>query len=71
VDKSDYDRIQESDTLAILGLSSFKPGRKFTLLLHHADGTQEEIHLSHTYNESQWEWFKAGSALNTLNKINA
>jgi aconitate hydratase len=71
VDKSDYDKIQESDTMAILGLSSFKPGRKFTLLLHHSDGTQEEILLSHTYNESQWEWFKAGSALNALNKTNA
>jgi len=65
-DKNDYDKILESDTLAILGLSNFKPGRKFTLLLHHADGTQEEIHLTHTYNESQWEWFKAGSALNAL-----
>jgi len=65
-DKSDYDKILESDTLAILGLSNFKPGRKFTLLLHHADGTQEEVLLSHTYNESQWEWFKAGSALNAL-----
>ncbi|MCL2208273.1 MAG: aconitate hydratase [Fibromonadales bacterium] len=66
-DKNDYDKILESDTIAILGLSNFKPGRKFTLLLHHADGTQEEILLIHTYNETQWEWFKAGSALNALN----
>jgi aconitate hydratase len=65
-DKDDYDKILESDTLAILGLSNFKPGRKFTLLLHHADGTQEEILLNHTYNESQWEWFKTGSALNCM-----
>jgi len=66
-DKSDYDKILESDTLAILGLSNFKPGRKFTLLVHHADGTQEEILMNHTYNATQWEWFKAGSALNALN----
>ncbi|MDR3002100.1 MAG: aconitate hydratase [Fibromonadaceae bacterium] len=66
--KSDYDKIQEGDTLAILGLSNFKPGRPFTLLLHHADGAQEEILLNHTYNATQWEWFKAGSALNALNR---
>ncbi|MCL2101460.1 MAG: aconitase family protein, partial [Fibromonadales bacterium] len=66
--KNDYDKIQESDTLAILGLSNFKPGSSFTLLLHHADGAQEEIILNHTYNATQWEWFKAGSALNALNK---
>jgi len=65
-DEADYDKILESDTLAILGLGGFKPGCQFTLLLHHADGTQEEIHLNHTYNKTQWEWFKAGSALNYM-----
>jgi aconitate hydratase len=66
--KNDYDKILEDDTLAILGLGNFKPGCKFTLMLHHANGEQEEIPLTHTYNNSQWEWFKAGSALNSLKK---
>jgi len=67
-DKSDYDKILENDTLEILGLCDFKPGYQFTLLLHHADGTNEKIPLNQSYNESQWEWFKAGSALNALCK---
>ncbi|MDR2580328.1 MAG: aconitate hydratase [Fibromonadaceae bacterium] len=65
-DKSDYDKILENDTFTILGLRNFKPSNQFTLLLHHADGTMEEVQLNHTYNKSQWEWFKAGSAINAL-----
>jgi aconitate hydratase len=67
--KNDYDKILENDTFSILGLSNFELGSQFALLLCHADGTQEEILLCHTYSKSQWEWFKAGSALNALKKI--
>ena len=66
-DKSDYDKVMEADTFTILGLRNFEQGNQFTLLLHHIDGSMEEISLNHTYNKSQWEWFKAGSALNALN----
>ena len=69
VNKSDYDKILENDTFSIFGLSNFERGSQFMLLLCHADGTQEEVPLRHTYNKSQWEWFKAGSALNALKKI--
>jgi aconitate hydratase len=68
-DKNDYDKILENDTFSILGLSNFELGSQFVLLLCHADGTQEEVPLVHTYNKSQWGWFKAGSALNALKKI--
>ena len=34
--------------------------------IKHADGTTETIKLNHTFNESQIEWFKAGSALNAM-----
>ena len=34
--------------------------------VRHADGTIEEIFATHTYNESQIGWFKAGSALNLI-----
>ena len=30
------------------------------------DGSIENIFLNHTYNASQIEWFKAGSALNLI-----
>ncbi|MDM1293160.1 aconitate hydratase [Sphingobacterium sp. N143] len=66
--KEDYDKIQENDTIDINGLTSFAPGKPLTLVLHHADGTQEEILANHTYNEQQIEWFKAGGALNIIRK---
>jgi aconitate hydratase len=63
---SDYDKIREDDTLSILGLKSFEPGRPFALRLAHADGSVEEVPLNHTFNKAQWQWFVAGSALNLI-----
>jgi aconitate hydratase len=65
-DKSDYDKIQENDTVDILGLTEFAPGKPLTLVFNHADGTSDEILVNHTYNEQQIEWFKAGAALNII-----
>ena len=65
-DKNDYDKIQEDDTIDILGLTSFAPNVPLTIRLMHKDGTVEEIKANHTYNEGQIEWFKAGSALNLI-----
>jgi aconitate hydratase len=65
-DKADYDKIQENDSIDIKGLTSFAPNTPLTLVLHHADGTKEEISVNHTYNEQQIEWFKAGGALNII-----
>ncbi len=65
-DKNDYDKIQEDDTIDILGLTSFAPNVPLTIRLTHKDGTVEEIKANHTYNEGQIEWFKAGSALNLI-----
>jgi aconitate hydratase len=65
-DKSDYDLIQEDDQIDIIGLQQFSEGEPLTLVLHHADGTKNEIKVQHTYNSAQIEWFKAGSALNLI-----
>lgn len=65
-DPADYEKVRECDTLDIEGLTEFAPGKPFTLKLHHADGTVETATLNQTYNEQQWEWFKAGSALNKI-----
>lgn len=65
-DKSDYDKIQEDDTINFLDLTSFAPGKPLILQFVHADGTKDEILANHTYNEQQIEWFKAGSALNLI-----
>jgi aconitate hydratase len=64
--KADYDKIQEDDTIDIIGLSNFKPTLPLKGILNHANETKEEISLNHTYNENQFEWFKAGSALNLI-----
>ena len=67
-DKSDYDKIQEDDSIDIIGLTAFAPDKKLTLVLHHADGSKDEIKVNHTYNEQQIEWFRAGAALNIIRK---
>lgn len=66
VNKDDYDKIHEDDVIDIVGLTTFAPDKPLTLVLHHADGTTDEIQVNHTYNASQIEWFKAGSALNLM-----
>jgi len=65
-DKADYDKIQEDDTIDILGLTSFAPGKSLTLVFNHKDGSKSEVVANHTYNEQQIEWFKAGGALNII-----
>jgi aconitate hydratase len=64
--KEDYDKIQEDDTIDILGLTTFAPGKPLTVVFNHKDGTKDEIQVNHTYNEQQIEWFKAGGALNVI-----
>jgi aconitate hydratase len=65
-DPSDYDKVQEDDTIDILGLDNFSPDSKFTVKLTHADGSTDEFKANHTYNENQIDWFWAGSALNLI-----
>lgn len=65
-DPADYDKINEDDTFDITGLTEFVPGKQLTLVAYHTDGSKDEIALNHTYNDSQIEWFKAGSALNMI-----
>jgi aconitate hydratase len=67
-DKADYDKIQEDDSIDIVGLTEFAPGKPLTLVLHHADGTSESILVNHSYNAQQIEWFKEGAALNIIRK---
>ena len=64
--ESDYDKIQEDDTINFLDLTEFAPGKPLTLEFIHADGSKDIILANHTYNESQIGWFVAGSALNLI-----
>jgi aconitate hydratase len=65
-DKSDYDIIQEDDTFDFLDLDQFSPGKSLTISVKHSNGSQNTIVCNHTYNNTQIEWFKAGSALNLI-----
>jgi len=69
--ESDYDLIQEDDTFNFVDISSFAPGKQLTLEVVHADGTKDTVMLNHTYNDSQIEWYRMGSALNLIKKQNA
>ena len=64
--ESDYNKIQEDDSFDFIDLSSFSPEKPLTIRVNHKDGSNDLIIVNHTYNESQIEWFKAGSALNLL-----
>lgn len=66
--KEDWNRVREDDQISIRGLKSFAPGSPLTVVLHHADGSEESFEANHTYNALQIEWFKAGSALNLISK---
>ncbi|TPN85341.1 aconitate hydratase [Aquimarina algicola] len=69
--ENDYDLIQEDDTFNFLDLDQFAPGKQLTLEIVHSDNSKDTIMLNHTYNDSQIEWFKEGSALNLIKKQNA
>jgi aconitate hydratase len=70
LNKDDYDKVKENDRIDIVGLGNISTGSKVTVILNHSDGSKERIFVSHSYNESQIEWFKAGSALNIIRKSN-
>lgn len=65
----DYDKIQEDDTFDFIDLKDFAPDSQLTLQINHNNGSTEKIMVNHTYNESQIEWFKAGSALNLIKSL--
>ena len=69
ISSGDYDLIQETDLVDILGLRELAPGSIVTAVLHHRDGSEESVSLRHSLNAEQIEWFKAGSALNYLGAV--
>lgn len=64
--EADYDKILEDDTFNFIDLVDFAPDKPLTLEIVHKDGSKETILVNHSYNQSQIEWFKAGSALNLI-----
>lgn len=71
VNKEDYDKVREDDTISVLGLKEFAPDKNLLVKLEHSDGTEDTFEVAHTYNETQISWFKAGSALNLIREHSA
>jgi aconitate hydratase len=70
-DPADYDKIGPNDKVDLL-CTELSVGKPMTLVVHPADGSKPfDVKLSHTFNEGQIEWFKNGSALNTMAKSQA
>jgi len=67
-DKEDYEKVQEDDSIDILGLTDFAPGKPLIVVLNHKDDSVDHVTVNHTYNEPQIEWFKAGGALNVIRR---
>jgi len=67
-DEKDYEKIKEDDTIDLIDLEDFAPEKPLSLVLNHIDGTNDIIKANHSYNQTQIEWFKAGSALNLIRK---
>jgi aconitate hydratase len=62
----DYDKVRVEDLVDIVGLPQLAPDTPVRVLLHHGDGTTDEIETHHTLSDEHIGWFRAGSALNLL-----
>lgn len=68
--ESDYDLIQEDDTINFLDLDAFAPEKPLNIEFVHADGSKDVIETNHTYNQAQIDWYNEGSALNLIKREN-
>ncbi|MGQ0825314.1 MAG: aconitate hydratase [Actinomycetota bacterium] len=65
-DGADYEKVRVDDVVDVMDLGSLAPGTAVRIVLHHADGSIDELVARHTLSDEHIEWFKAGSALNLL-----
>ncbi len=66
VDPADYEKIGAEDRISVRGLAAMAPGEHLEVVVRHPDGSEELFPAKHTFTATEIEWFKAGSALNTL-----
>ncbi|MCJ1338477.1 Aconitate hydratase mitochondrial [Bachmanniomyces sp. S44760] len=70
VNPEDYDKINPDDKVDLM-CTEVAVGKPITLRVHPKNGSSWESKLAHTFNAPQIEWFKNGSALNTMAKHHA
>ncbi|KAI2471147.1 aconitate hydratase [Annulohypoxylon bovei var. microspora] len=66
-DPADYDKIKPEDRIDLL-CTELAVGKPLTMRVHRKHGKTFDVKLNQTFNEAQIEWFKNGSALNTMAK---
>jgi aconitate hydratase len=69
-DESSWELLRVDDRLTIKGTDELGPNSKITVEAKHSDGSADSFVCSHSMDDSQVEWFKAGSALNYLRSKN-
>ncbi|MBI5137027.1 MAG: aconitate hydratase [Nitrospirae bacterium] len=63
---ADYDKVREDDRITLEGLAGIAPDQPLTMVIRHADGHTDRVGVTHTLNDEQITWFRAGSALNAI-----
>ncbi len=64
--KDDYDLIEQEDKITIENLEEIAPDASINITIEKTDGETKDIKANHSLSDEQIEWFKAGSALNSI-----
>ena len=64
--KEDYDLIDQEDKITIKNLEEIAPDVPVVISIEKTDGETKDIKANHSLSDEQIEWFKAGSALNSI-----
>jgi len=64
--KDDYDLIEQEDKITIENLEEIAPDVSINITIEKTDGETKDIKANHSLSDEQIEWFKAGSALNSI-----
>lgn len=70
---ADYDAVGRGDVVSLVDVDGdeLQPGKKVTMVVTRADGTQWKAALNHSYHAHQIQWLRAGSALNHIKETMA
>ncbi len=66
VNTNDYENFLENDSLEILAVENLTPEKNLIIRVSHADGSVQDVIVSHTLGEEQINWFNSVSALNLV-----
>ena len=64
--KEDYDLIDQEDKITIKNLEEIAPDVPVVISIEKTGGETKDIKANHSLSDEQIEWFKAGSALNSI-----